>query len=471
MSIDPQHGLGRSAAVQRYRRLLVIVFTVLLLTAGSLTAFSAVQGPRLRGAQLNDSSLVERVGQRIILDTTQILAQKSAAGVTVDPAADFETVITGSQMTLRFSGILEYNQDYVIRVPAATGAATGASSSLEYRFSTSDTSVYALFRHPDDSAESRDDEILKMPLSAGGPEAVFSAARIQEFAVFPQMLAVAILNDDDTNNIVLSAGGGITSNVALPRPGVVTQLHSSGASNILGFTFSDPGLDGKDRNILYFLDLTGTGVPQPVLGLDGQPLSVSDWTFVPGTTSIIAQSSADRSLFLVDLTKTELPTPLGQHATLRGFVPGTTTLIVEDPGQISTINLSTGTVETLTLPEPTSKPGEYPGQLVILDQSHAYAQVYSSYDLNAKTLTSVVAVTDASGTKILYTPASKETRIGAVCLSPNGQYLAVETTSPEGILDLYPHVMSYTATQVSYIDVKTGESQRGLNGFLPDWCA
>jgi hypothetical protein len=75
----------------------------------------------------------------------------------------------------------------------------------------------------------------------------------------------------------------------------------------------------------------------PVLGLDGKPLEQLDWAFVPGTTSIVAQT-ADSSFYLLDPLNDSPTQALGGRSRMYRFVPGPTTLIVDDNGDFKAID-------------------------------------------------------------------------------------------------------------------------------------
>jgi hypothetical protein len=89
-----------------------------------------------------------------------------------------------------------------------------------------------------------------------------------------------------------------------------------------------------------------------VSGFDGKPFEPLDWAFVPGTTSIVAQA-ADNSFYLIDPLHGTPTQPLGGHSRMYGFVPGSTTLIVDDNGDYKAIDLATGNTSTV-------RPSTYP---------------------------------------------------------------------------------------------------------------
>ncbi|MFT4030380.1 MAG: hypothetical protein QM675_10940, partial [Protaetiibacter sp.] len=61
-------------------------------------------------------------------------------------------------------------------------------------------------------------------------------------------------------------------------------------------------------------------------------------------------------------------------------------------------------------------------------------------------------------------------RIGAVCLSPNGQYLAVEVVPGGATPDDYPNAPGWSGTTIYYVDAETGAFSRGVTGMSADWC-
>jgi hypothetical protein len=79
---------------------------------------------------------------------------------------------------------------------------------------------------------------------------------------------------------------------------------------------------------LYLHDPVAGGKLIKVSGLDGKPWS--HWAGpCPGTTSIGAQL-ADGSYYLIDPLNGAPAQPLGRHSRVYGFVPGSTSLIIDE---------------------------------------------------------------------------------------------------------------------------------------------
>ncbi len=475
MSTDLPLTRTRSDQRQRFQRISLGLIVVLAVIAGGLGAANAAQGPRLSSAEVNPHALITRAGQRLLLHTNQPLSGISPDQVQITPVVPNDVTVDHNTVTIRFTTMLNYNTNYTVTINTR-GAATGIAGRIEYAFSTPDVNVYSLLRDTSQDASGQDlpDRILRHSLA--GPdsnEVVFEAPRIQEYLTLRDLLAVVALDQNDLPSlIVTSPSDGTQTLIRTPGARTIRKLHSANTGDLFGYIL-DGGYEASDdlRNTLFLYDLAqGTGVAKPVLGFGGNPLTVSDWTFVPGTTSIVVQGE-DQQLYLIDPLASSEPTPLGRHAEMRGFVPGTVQLVVSDPLSDFIIDLAAGTTTALNLPQPQTSPDLYPGKLVMLTED-SYVQLNTEIKPNEPSteLTSALVLTDPSGSRELYRTASPGSPIRNFCLSPNGEYLAVEVTSGEGIPDNYPVVIGYSATSVYFVRLDDGTSNRGVNGFLPDWC-
>ena len=68
------------------------------------------------------------------------------------------------------------------------------------------------------------------------------------------------------------------------------------------------------------IDLTAGRTVKPVVGINGKPVSVLGWQFLPGSGTLLALTF-DRSLLLVDPVAGTV-SPLGQFLTLAQISPG-----------------------------------------------------------------------------------------------------------------------------------------------------
>jgi hypothetical protein len=368
-----------------------------------------------------------------------------------------------------------------VTVPDATGVYTGTSSDLEYRFTTPYAELFTLLRgaRSADATAQPVDSIRRESLDPSVPAtSVFEAPRIQEYTTTAAHLAAVVLAEDGTASVIAAgADGNGAHSVLLPGVGTVRQLYGSGRSELMGFSYSGSTTSESTtttsvENVLLVYDPTdGSAVARPVIGLDGAPLQVSDWTFVPGTTSLIAQAY-DGSLYIVDAVAATALSALGQHGELRGFLPGSNQLVVADPDGDRLLDLRQGGTEPVEPLRPTSEIGAYPGTRIYLDEQRSTAQLFTTPIEGAGPgqFTSVVAVTDAERSRIVFEPALPGTRIRDFCASPNGQYLAIETAPGDAALDDYPAVAGYAGMTTAIVDIESGVTVRSLYGFLPGWC-
>lgn len=452
----------------RFQRLTITVVALLVVTAGALSLANALQGPRLSSVEVNPNAAIQRPGQRLILRTNQPVREVTSAQWSITPATDAELTVAGNELTLRFAESLDYATEYTITVEVA-GVATGAAGMLEYSFRTPDPNLFTLLR------TEGTDRILRHSFSGDiTDEVVFESERIQEYALLDDYLAVVTLNEQGAPALSLEPlADRPTVTVPTPPALAIRAVRASAQSNLLGYIVeherSSGGGESTIASTLFVYDLSdASGVPIEVTGIGDIPLIVVDWTFVPGTGSLVAQGP-DQQLYLIDPLGSAAPVPLGQHIELRGFIPGTARLVVADFLGGSVLDLVAGTNEPITLPEPELDPMLVPGKQVFLDDE-SFFHLRHRIDYETSSVSSTLYFTDRSGTVDVFRSPSGSSRVLDYCLSPNAQYLVIEVVSPEGMPDHYPVAPGFTATMVYLIDVADGTSERRLNGFAPDWC-
>ncbi|WP_210508227.1 hypothetical protein [Naasia sp. SYSU D00057] len=462
-------GRGARRRQVRYTRMLAGTVVTLAVVVVALTLANALQGPRLADVTVDPSALVSRPEQSLVLRASQRLAPVEAADVRVEPAAPHRVTSDESGVTITFDGMLPYATRYTVTVDAAT-AATGVTSELVADFTTADADVFALVRN---GATGADDLITRRALSDGESAQVLALPGIQEYAVAGSHLAAATVAADGTNSLVTApaAGGGPTSPVGLPTTGTVTRLHGSGVTELFGFLFTPPAGTPERQTTLFVHDPTaGSPISRPVLGPDGQPLDVLDWIFVPDTTSVVAQAS-DLNLYLIDTMVSAAVVPLGQHQELRGFIPGTRSLVVADANGSTAIDVGTGESTLLELPPDFSQPDDYPGEVIVLGPDE-YLEILMTpdYTPGATRLNPRVVHVGTEGARVVYEPVAEETEIRSMCVSPNGHHLAVELVDGDPSPDGYPNVPASIGMSTVILDIATGATVGGMNGFLPSWC-
>ncbi|GLK18263.1 hypothetical protein [Herbiconiux flava] len=473
----PSHERAERSQLRRFRRTSAVTLVVLALAAAGLGTAAVLRGPTLQAGSVNPAATITRPDQKLVLHADQPLEAVDASQVTVTPAAPFTLDSSGADVTLTFGAVLDYATDYAVRVDGVTGDGTGLTGTIDYSFRTPDIDVYSLLRRGGAAAgaDKPDDQILRSSLASGADsstDVVLEAPRIQQYAVAGDALAVILLDAEGGSTLAVAQAGATPATVFTPTGSRIQNLHASATAGLFGYTVNG-GQDAQGRvyqNALFTFDpLDASGRPKEVTGFDGSPLRVVDWQFVPGSSALVAQST-DQQLYLIEPLGSGGPTPLGRHVEMRDFLAGGLKLVVADPAGTSTIDLADGTVEPLDQAVPDADPALYPGAIATLPNGATVRQYDAvDYSSGSAAQSSVILYADAAGTGELYRPAAAGSRIRSFCLSPNGQYLAVETIAGGAVGDGYA-LPGYSEMTTYFVEVTSGAVERGVPGFQPDWC-
>ena len=472
MSSDPLRAERRARA---FHRRLVGTLVVLASMVAAFGVVGAFQGPRVVDAEVDAIRATQLVGQQLTLTLDQAVSSLNGADVDVDPAASATAAARAGERTVvvTFDEPLDYATEYTVRVPGVAGAAPTAGA-LEYRFETPDEEVWSLVRRSDRGEE---DLVQRSSLADPEPEAVISAPRIQEFARVDDVLAVATIDEAGWNRLLLTQGEQAQPiEVGLPEDASIRDLAASTTNPLMGFVLDTPSRDGvkAHESVLMTMDLSGavTADPRPVLGLDGEPLRVLDWRFVPGTTSMVVQDF-DGSLFLIDAVGSQPIMPLGVHTEIRGFIPGTTRLVIADPDRGAIIDLADGSTTTLDLASADLADNMYPGRVAVLDDANRYLVnlVHVNIEGLRNERKSSLAEVGADGRLTeVFTPALDTSLIREYCLSPNGRYVAVSASAEGSRPDGYSANPGFTETTTSIVELATHRTVMSMPGGFSDWC-
>jgi WD40 repeat protein len=453
MSSDP------SFPQHRFRLTAAVTIGVLLLAALGLTVANSAQGPRLLDAQIDPGSAVEGDGERLVLRIDQTVAELTADQVTVTPRVPVVPTSDGADLILRFGDSLSYATTYEI-VAQVQSATTGASSTLRYSFQTPDGAFYILQRAASNAGTDAPDQIIRSVIGSTEQRVVRSQPRIEQFAVADP--AIALVTSDAAGAGTLTVGplDGSKPAQTLADNSDISQLKSSGPSGLLGFVLtalSDTELSAGGELHLYD---PVTGKLIKVSGFDGKPLEPLDWAFVPGTTSIVVQT-ADNSFYLIDPLNDTPTQTLGSHSRMYGFVPGSTTLIVDDSSAYKAIDLATGNTSELPAIDIPNTAALH--DFLPLGGDRGYVGLLAT-DAGAL---SVVVINDGNVRQIYAEDPDPVGGIQSVCLSPNGQYLAVAKLPRDAATN--PDSSGF-ANRTEFIDTATGQIEQDVAGSRINWC-
>lgn len=451
------------AASARFTRLVVAIVAVLAVLVVALGAANAMRGPRVLDTVASVDDAVRLAGTTVEFRLNQPVGDVDESDVTIEPATDAAVSVDDRTVRVEFAEPLRPSQDYVVEVAGVRATGGGPESTFRHGFRTDDEVLHVLQRRGDDG----DDTVVRVRTGGGEPEVVLAAPRIEAFAHAGDVVAAIELLDDGTDALRIAAAGqdAPPARLALPQAGDLRDLQGSTTRPLLGFV-----QDGEDGSAtLNLLDVAdgATASPEPVLALDGSPMQVADYAFVPGAASVVVRDR-DGAMFLVDATGTRPPSPLGSHTELRGVLPGRSTVVVADPDRGATIDLATGETATLELPPAELPEGAYPGRVTSLDAEGAHLLNVLIFDGDGGQA-SLVARADAAGTAIVYAPPEGSAVLDH-CLSPGGGLVAVETGAGGAPNDGYADEPWITGTLTTLVEVDTGRVLLSLAGGLTDWC-
>ncbi|KZE95782.1 hypothetical protein AVP42_00056 [Agromyces sp. NDB4Y10] len=463
-SESPVAGAAESPpASARFTRLVLAIVAVLAVLVVGLGAANALRGPRVLDTVAGLGDATRLAGTTIEFRLNQPVADLDASAVRVDPATDATVSVDDRTVRVAFAAPLRPSQDYVVEVAGVRAVGGGPESALRHEFRTADEVLHVLQRRADG-----DDTVVRVATGGGEPEVVLAAPRIESFAHAGDVIAAIELLDDGANALRIAAAGqeGPPASLALPQSGDVRNLQASTTRPLLGFVQDGAG----GFATLHVLDVADgvTATPQPVLGLDGSPMSVDDYAFVPGTSSLVVRDR-DGAMFLVDAAGVRPSTPLGSHTELRGILPGTSTVVVADPDRGATIDLATGETSTLELPPADLPDGAYPGRVTSLDLAGAHLLNVLIFDGSDGGQASLVARADADGTSVVFAPAEGSAVLDH-CLAPGGTLVAVETGAVGAPNDGYEDEPWVADTITTLVEVDTGRIVLSLAGGRSDWC-
>jgi len=447
-----------------FRRALAVTVASLIVLCAVFLALGYLQGPKLSSAQVDTKGVVEQGGQQVRLFANQAVAQVKHSQVTVTPSTDFTVSTQGDIIAVQFDSRLKYATDYHVSIEGVTSVYLAQPSTISYGFTTTSPTLYYL-----DRGDAGDD-IVTTGLSGSARTVVYSATQIQDFAVLDHFLAVVALNDDHTSSLsFVNTDTSVVEAVRLPETGSISALDASAAGNTVGFALTSavPGLGQKNNSTLYTIDLTAGRAVTPVVGLSGDPITVLGWQFLPGTGNLLALTF-DRSLLLIDPVSATV-SPLGQFL---GFdkisVDGLTVTMTDAFGEVS-LTLATGDVQRLE-PSPVDGKRTFQGATAMLP-SGARIQKVVVPDATGRRFSSLLVYDDGATSRVLYKTPNDGGSISDFTVSPNGQYVAIETVpdASAAVSDGYFYDARATSVTTVIVDVDSGAQTRSVEGFTLRW--
>ena len=141
--------------------------------------------------QVDPDAAVEASGSRLIVTTTQSLADVDPSQVTVTPATPFVVDTSGRSVGVRFALPLWDDTEYTVVISDVEGLGGGPAATITESFRTPPIQVELLQRGADG------DTIFRTDLSGENAVAVFTHPHIEDFRATSTHLVVSVRTDDD----------------------------------------------------------------------------------------------------------------------------------------------------------------------------------------------------------------------------------------------------------------------------------
>lgn len=448
--------LGR----RRFRRGLWSTIVVLVVACAGLGTASVLQGPRIQGGQLDVAESVAGPALlRLVID--EAVAPIDASQVEVTPDVGVTVQSDRDVVLVRFDRALDYATDYRIRLTGVQGASGGVTADLDYGWTTPGFVPTWLER-----AGSGDRIVRGAP--GVTPETLFTGERIQDYLMLDGAALVVRLDEQGTSlaDIVATDGSGNREELVLPggAPGRIALLTQAGTNVLYSYTTLDPeaatdaGLPEFDDTLMR-LDLLGSHISEPVLGLDGLALAVDTILPVPGSTAVLVHTRAG-AVLRYDPAGTDPPTLIGAYSELVSIAADGRRITVKDAFGHVVYDLVDGT-ETRVEPSPVEGGTTVPfvADVVPLSGDRYVARaVVPNEDFTA--FDSFVALDDGTSSRLLFRTSETGGSILGYRVTANERYLVAEV-SPGG--DTLAAADGYEAdprprdVTVVLIDLVTGE--------------
>ena len=399
---------------------------MLALLAAGLVAANLIQGIRLDFSMPPPARFLSSAHQAVTLTANQQLRAIDPSSVTVTPAAAFSLSMTANRLSISFDDTLEYGTEYTVRIDDVVGSFDSTPRAVETVFRTPLASLVVL-RHGDTR-----DALVSVSVEEGpGERVLFEADQITDFAIAGDRVIVATGDPDPDRRLVsVAMAGGDVRPIRLPGNGFASDLDAVPEYGLVGFRFdADPAAaDFAFDRVLFLVE--NDAEPRPVPGLDGEPLKVFDWRFVPAKPAIVAQD-LEKDLLLIDLRPDRLAVPLGNYADLVSVGHDGKSVVLGDGTGLALYDLTRGTVEPISFALDDGQIA-YPSDTLRLAGERGVVRSFAVINPETHLFEERVTAQTGAATTTLFSSGASGDSVVAVSPSPNDRYLAIEVAGSEG---------------------------------------
>lgn len=465
MSTEPAS--RRARARRRRSRAFAVTFAAVVGALAVLglggAAVSVAQGPRVTDVSVDPAAAVEASGSRLIVTTSQSLAEIDPSQVTVTPETPFDVDTSGRSIGVRFTLPLWDDTEYTVRIDDVASLGGGPTATVTESFRTPAAQVYLLQRGTGDG-----DVIYRTDLSGERATAVFRHPHIEDFRATTAHLVMSVRTEDDQAGLIVTdLDGGDERSLPLPGDGFVSNLQSADRGELIGYTFSDADLTAESgrESRLFTASLKDPEAEPVEIAVEGADPRVAEWRFVPDTDSILLLSF-DGSLLLTG-SGGDGATALGTAMTLEGIARGSSEAVVDRVEETTVIDLTDAGEEPLVAPDVelggTSSVTPLPDGSTIRT-----AAVLEDGTPTGRTSVALVA---ADGATRVLTEVADTDAVLQVCVSPSARYAAV-LVAPDAVANAYDtyQLPLPERPETRVVALEDGSPVVALNGSAISWC-
>ncbi|WP_194396972.1 hypothetical protein [Microbacterium atlanticum] len=469
MSTEPGPRTRRAQSQHRRSRAFVGMFAVVvgLLAVFGLAgaAASVAQGPRVTEVSVDPEAAAAASGSRLIVTTTQSLAEVDPEQVTIRPETPFEVDTSGRSVGVRFTLPLWDDTEYTVTIDDVASLGGGPTGTISETFRTPPAEMFLLQRGTDDG-----DMIYRTDLTGQNAVPVFRHAHIEDFRATGEHLVVSVRTDDDQAGLIVTdLDGEDGRELPLPGDGFISNLQSADRGERIGYTFSDAELDADSgRESRLFTASLGDPDAEPrEIVVAGSDPRVAEWRFVPDTDSILLMSFDGSLLLTGSGADAGAATALGAAIGIDGIARGSSEAVVDRLEQPVVIDLTDAAEEPLVTPEldlgGTTSVTPLPDGSTIRTAAVLEDEV--------PTGRTSIAHVGADGATRTLTELRETDAVIQVCVSPSARYLAV-MTAPDAVTNPYDtyRLPLPERPETRILEVADGEEVVALHGASISWC-
>ena len=443
-----------------------IVVGVLAVLGLAGAAASVAQGPRVTDAYVDPEAAAAASGARLIVTTTQSLAEVDPSQVTITPETPFVVDTSGRSVGVRFTLPLWDDTEYTVTIDDVASLGGGPTATITQTFTTPAAEVFLMQRGTNSG-----DLIYRTDLTGQNAVPVFRHAHIEDFRATSQHLVVSVRTDDDQAGLIVTDLDGENAHeLPLPGDGFVSNLQTADRGERIGYTFSDAELtaDSGRESRLYTASLSDPDADPTAIEVEGADPRVAEWRFVPDTDSILLLSFDGSLLLTGSDASAGAPTALGDAMTIEGIARGSSEAVVDRVDRATVIDLTDASEADLVAPD--IDLGGTTSVTPLPDGSTIRTAAVLDADGVPTGRTSVAHV-GADGATTMLTEIADTDAVIQVCVSPSARYLAV-LVAPDAVTnsyDTYQHPLP-KRPETRVLEVADGDPVVALNGSSISWC-